>query len=115
MQRDILFLLKPDFADPAYPDKRFYCWHCALLEGVLASFPDLAPRLDVRRVAWTRPRADVIALVGLENPSLPMLIFAPDAPEDVPAKVSGRVRYLDDKDAILDLLSRRHGFAEPHP
>jgi hypothetical protein len=37
--RDRLFLLKPDFANPAFPGDRFYCWHCALLEGVLVSFP----------------------------------------------------------------------------
>ncbi len=29
----------PDFTDPALPGRRFYCWHCALIEGVLAGFP----------------------------------------------------------------------------
>ena len=42
MTRDRLFLLRPGFEDPAYPGQRFYCWHCALIEGVLASFPALA-------------------------------------------------------------------------
>jgi hypothetical protein len=56
MIRDRLFLLKPDFADPAYPGQRFYCWHCALLEGVLASFPHLQAKIDVVRIAWPRPR-----------------------------------------------------------
>jgi Protein of unknown function (DUF3088) len=49
MNRDRLFLLRPGFTDPAYPGRSFYCWHCALIEGVLASFPDLAERLDVAR------------------------------------------------------------------
>jgi hypothetical protein len=39
--RDRLFILKAEFVDPAYPGRRFFCWHCALLEGVLASFPHL--------------------------------------------------------------------------
>ncbi len=36
--RDHLYLLAPDFTDPAFPGRRFYCWHCALIEGVLAGF-----------------------------------------------------------------------------
>jgi len=35
MTRDRLFLLRPGFEDPAYPGQRFYCSHCALIEGVL--------------------------------------------------------------------------------
>jgi hypothetical protein len=78
MNRDRLFLLQPGFEDPAYPGKRFYCWHCALLEGVLASFPDLESRLDVERVSWPRPRASVIDVVGEKNQSLPLLVLAGD-------------------------------------
>ena len=67
MTRDRLFLLRPGFEDPAYPGQRFYCWHCALIEGVLASFPALADKIDVERIAWPKPRREVIALVGEEN------------------------------------------------
>lgn len=113
--RDRLFILKPDFADPAYPGKRFYCWHCALIEGVLASFPDLARRLDVERVAWPRPRAEVIAVVGEDNQSLPLLVLAGDAEDTLPARRYGHHRFIADKDEILRVLSLRHGFPEPHP
>ncbi len=54
--KDTLYILAPGFEDPAYPGKTFYCWHCALMEGVLASFPELADRLDVRRIAWPKLR-----------------------------------------------------------
>jgi hypothetical protein len=70
--RDKLFLLAPHFEDPAFPGKRFFCWHCALLDGLLASFPDLASRLMVERVSWPRPRQSVIELVGESNQSLPL-------------------------------------------
>lgn len=50
MTRDRLFLLRPGFEDPAYPGRSFYCWHCALIEGVLASFPLLAEKLDIERI-----------------------------------------------------------------
>ena len=83
MTRYRLFLLKPDFADPAYPGQRFYCWHCALLEGVLASFPALQAKIDVERIPWPRPRQAVVAIVGEDNQSLPMLVLAADAPDEL--------------------------------
>ncbi len=115
MKRDKLYLLKPDFEDPAYPGKRFYCWHCALMEGVLASFPDLADRIDVERVSWPRPRQSVVAVVGEANQSLPLLVLADDAPNDLPSQSYEGRRFVADKDEILRVLSLRHGFPEPHP
>lgn len=115
MTRDRLLLLRPDFEDPAYPGRRFYCWHCALIEGVLASFPTLAERLDVECVAWPKPRQAVIALVGEENQSLPLLVLANGAtsPHQT-GSYQGRA-FIADKDAILAALSERHGFPDPHP
>ena len=115
MTRDRLFLLRPDFTDPAYPGKRFYCWHCALIEGVLASFPDLAKRLDVERVAWPRPRAFVIEMVGEDNQSLPLLELGDAIVDAPPSRISGNRRFIADKDEILRALTLRHGFPEPHP
>lgn len=115
MTRDRLFLLRPDFADPAYPGQRFYCWHCALLEGVLASFPELAKRFDVERIAWPRPRQPVIDLVGEENQSLPLLVLAEGAASVHQTGVYGGRGFISDKDQILAALSERHGFPVPHP
>jgi hypothetical protein len=115
MKRDRLFLLKPGFEDPAYPGQRFYCWHCALLEGVLASFPELAGKIDVERIAWPRPRQGVIALVGEAHQSLPLLVLADDAPDALASGSHDGRRFVADKDAILQVLSLRHGFPEPHP
>lgn len=113
--RDRLFLLKPGFEDPAFPGRRFYCWHCALLEGVLASFPQLARAIAVERIAWPRPRREIVELIGAENQSLPVLVLADDAgagPET--GHANGR-RFVEGKDAILRVLSLRHGIPEPHP
>jgi hypothetical protein len=115
MKRDRLYLLKPDFEDPAYPGKRFYCWHCALLEGVLASFPQLAAKIDVERIAWPRPRQAVVEVVGEAHQSLPLLVLADDAQEELATGSYQGRRFIADKDAILSALSLRHGFPEPHP
>ncbi|WP_180900083.1 DUF3088 domain-containing protein [Martelella soudanensis] len=115
MQRDRLVLLSPGFADPAYPGRIFYCWHCALMEGVLASFPALAARLDVERIAWPRPRLEAIALAGIENQSLPLLVLADGATSPIQTGIHEGHAFVSDKDAILAVLSERHGFPVPHP
>ena len=113
--RDTLFLLRPNFEDPAYPGKRFYCWHCALVEGVLTSSPDLARRLDVERIAWPTPRREVIALVGEANQSLPLLVLASEQTSSHQTGVHEGRAFVADKDKILAALTERHGFPDPHP
>ncbi|MEO9527963.1 DUF3088 domain-containing protein [Roseibium sp.] len=99
---DTLFLLAPGFKDPDYPGKTFYCWHCALMEGVLASCPALGAGLNVRRIAWPIPRREVVNLLGEDNQSLPVLVLSEGG-------------FINDKDAILTALTERHGFPHPHP
>lgn len=115
MTRDHLFLLRPGFEDPDFPGRRFYCWHCALIEGVLASFPALAEQLDIERIPWPRPRQAVIALVGEENQSLPLLVLAIGATSPHQTGSHHGRAFIADKDAILAALSERHGFPDPHP
>ncbi|MBY5763088.1 DUF3088 domain-containing protein [Rhizobium leguminosarum] len=115
MNRDRLFILRPGFEDPAYPGQRFYCWHCALMEGVLASFPDLAQGLDIERIAWPRPRLPVIELVGEENQSLPLLLLANGATSVHQTGVYRGRAFISEKDNILAALTERHGFPNPHP
>lgn len=115
MQRDKLIILKPGFEDPAYPDRIFYCWHCALMEGVLASFPELAGRIDVERIAWPRPRLEVIDLVGEENQSLPLLVLPEGETSPHQTGIYEGRAFISDKDKILAALSDRHGIPVPHP
>ena len=115
MIRDRLFLLRPGFEDPAFPGQRFYCWQCALLEGVLASFPSLQSKIDVERIAWPRPRQAVVEIVGEDNQSLPLLVLAADAPDELATGAFRGQRFVNDKDAVLTVLSRRHGIPRPHP
>lgn len=115
MNRDTLYLLQPGFDDPAYPGQKFYCEHCALMEGVLASFPELVKNLDIRHIAWPRPRQEVIALVGEENQSLPLFILTKGNRSVHQTGEYGGNAFVSDKDAILAVLSERHGFPNPHP
>lgn len=85
------------------------------MEGVLASFPELAARLDVERIAWPRPRREAIALAGIENQWLPMLVLADGATSPRQTGTHEGRAFVADKDAILAVLSERHGFPVPHP
>jgi hypothetical protein len=109
MMRDSLFLLRPGFEDPEYPGRRFYCWHCALLEGVLASFPALSSQIDVERIAWPKPRRTLVDLVGENNQSVPLLVLADNAPQDLVTGSSRGIRFVKDKDAILTVLREVKG------
>lgn len=99
---DRLFVLDIDYADPAYAPRRFYCKDCVTVEGLLALFPERAANIEVVRVAWPRPRAEVVAALGGENQNLPALAFAEGG-------------FANDIEAVLHALHVRHGFPERHP
>src|SRR4051812_1502142 len=115
MTRDKLIILHAGFSDPAYPGQRFYCWHCMLIEGLLAAYPELLSRIDVDRIAWPKPRPALVALVGTENQSVPVLILADDAPSGMETGRFGDRRFVAGNYAILKVLPVRPGIPDPHP
>jgi hypothetical protein len=56
-----------------------------------------------------------VEIVGEDNQSLPLLVLAADASDDLATGKFRGQRFVDDKDAILSVLSRRHGIPRPHP
>ena len=65
--KDQIFLIAPGFSDPKRDDGLFICPFCNQVEGLLASFPDLASKVGVSRLPFPRPRQPVIDLVGEDN------------------------------------------------
>ena len=112
MARDKLFLIAPGFADPKHPGVSFVCPYCNAIEGLLAAFPNLASKIDIERVDFPRPRQKVIAAVGEENQSLPLLILAENPPADAGEREG--TRFVNSTDRILELLTERHGFPRLH-
>ncbi|KLE34831.1 hypothetical protein AAW00_07820 [Aurantiacibacter luteus] len=101
MQKDTLFLLH-DYADPAHGGETFYCEACMTVEGVLATYPDLAARLKIVRVPWPRPREALVAAVGEANQNCPTLVLAEGG-------------FVNDLPGLLEALHARHGVPRPHP
>ncbi len=112
MSRDKLYLIEPGFSDPKKPGVSYVCPYCNAVEGLLASFPSLASKIEVERVPFARPRTSVIAAISEEHQSLPVLVLAEDAPAD--AEHWNGVRFVNKTDRILELLAERHGFPRLH-
>jgi hypothetical protein len=114
MTRDILFLLKHDFADPG---GRYYCPECAQITGALTYYPALRHGLDVRYVDFPRPRPEIVEFIGEENQSCPVLILAHAPAAGVPGIEIGENRgrhFISGAHEIGKYLARIHGVGEPH-
>lgn len=121
LERDVLILIEPGFADAAYggpqglgAEQAYYCPYCAAIEGVLAIYPELGKRIDVIRAPFARPRTAVIDLIGEDNQTLPKLVLAGDVAEGVATGQHGGVSFVSGHEAILRVLAARHGIAYPH-
>ena len=109
--KDTLFILAAPFPDGGF---EWYCNDCATLEGALLVNPHWVDKVNVRRVAFPRPRQEVVDLVGPDWQGLPMLVMDRErAPGD--AIVVGDYAILQDVRAIGRALASRHGGAGPHP
>jgi hypothetical protein len=63
MDKDTLFLLKPDFQDPG-KDTRYFCPGCAYLEGFLSFYPRVRHAIQVSYIDFPRPRAAIVGMLG---------------------------------------------------
>lgn len=115
MTKDTLFLLKAGFTDNAYPGKAFLCPHCIAVEGVLALYPELEQKIDVRRVDFPRPRSEVIAVAGESNQGLPLLILSSGKHSTHHTGKTGDTELVAGKDNILAALTELYAVAELHP
>jgi hypothetical protein len=109
--KDRLYILAAPFQDGGF---EWYCNDCATLDGALLVNPHWVGKIDVRRVAFPRPRQELIDLIGPEFQGLPMLVMDRErAPGD--AIIVGDFAILQDGRAIGRALVSRYGGAGPHP
>jgi Protein of unknown function (DUF3088) len=112
--RDTLFIIKAPFEDPAL-EGAWFCASCATMEGMLLANPHWSAHIDVKRVAFPRPRSEVIALIGEENQALPVLVLAEGATPPEGAKVHEGRYFLDEPKPMARYLAAAYGGAGPHP
>jgi hypothetical protein len=118
MPNDQLFLLRPDFADPALGPGAYHCTDCARIEGLLSYFPSLRSQLDVTYVDLPRPRAAIVALLGEAYQNCPVLVVLHARVEHAPllreSAVTGQ-RYCTGADDITAYLHAVYGVSAAHP
>ena len=110
-----LFLLKPGFGDPAFPDGVFFDRYSALLEGVLTAFPRLADKIRVHRVDFERPRQEVIRLAGEGCQTLPRLVLPPGLGSHHATDEHEGRRSVAGATSIVAVLVELYDIPPPHP
>jgi hypothetical protein len=111
--KPILFLLRAGFPDPKHGPGAYYCPECATVAGLLYYYPQVAESLDVRLVDAPRTRPEVVAMVGEENQSCPVLVLPQgDLPSGVPV-ANGRA-FVSGPEPIVNFLAERYGTARSH-
>lgn len=102
VRKPVLFLIRPG-PRPDYPEG-WYCPDCAIVEGVLAYYPQLGEAIDVRHVDFPRPRRAIVDLAGEAFQDCPCLLLDPQtAPADLPL-VNGWRIIIENTRRLLDTL-----------
>ncbi|WP_157591404.1 DUF3088 family protein [Permianibacter aggregans] len=118
LERETLFLLSPNFADTKVGPIPFFCIHCAAVEGMLSYFPELQQLLEVKRIAFPRPRPEVIAVLGEAHQSCPVLAVAkphPGAQHLLKQSTETGNYFVAGPEAIAAYLAIVYGIAAAHP
>ncbi len=113
-KRDTLFVIRAPFEDQAL-DGTWFCTSCATIEGMLLANPHWATHVDVKRMPYPRPRQEMIALIGEENQSMPVLVLAAGRKPPAEAKEAEGTFFLDEPKPIARYLAATYGGAGPHP
>jgi hypothetical protein len=113
MARDTLYLLNPVFEKDG---QIRFCPDCAMMEGYLATYPQLREALDFVYVDYARPRADLVERLGEGHQNAPTLVLAeatPDAGPHGEIQSANGHSFLTDARPITRWLAERHGLAAP--
>lgn len=97
--KPILFLLQMPFIDEGVP---WICAHCAMLEGALAVNPSWREHIEVRRLPFSKPRHELVAVLGKEQQWLPVLIL-------------DEKQIITRPEVIIEYLAQRFGGPTIHP
>lgn len=95
-----LFLLRMPFEDG--PGKFWFCTDCALIEGALKANPEWEEQVQVHRIGFSKPRKEIIEILGEERQWLPVLVLPNGEAIDKP---------ID----ITNYIAKTYGGAAPHP
>lgn len=120
MKQPHLFLLKASFLDPSagVENQGYHCPDCARIEGLLSYFPALRERVVVQYVEFSKPRAAIVAYLGEQYQSCPVLVATEELAAQVPEcsfQVYEYYYFLNTAEAITEFLASAYGISRAHP
>jgi hypothetical protein len=107
--KDQLFLLSPGFRNAGLGP--FYCGDSVAVEGLLGFFPVLRELVEVHYIAFARPRAALVDLLGEAHQSAPVIVLAASSQvvdDSVEVSRAGDARYIADEKMIRRYLSTQY-------
>ena len=110
--KDTLFLLTPGFRDG--DGAPYYCPYCTIFEGLLHLYPQLEAQIEVRRVAFPRPRPELVSLLGALHQSCPVLVLSHPRVDIPQIKAVGDLYVIEEPEGIGNYLSLAYGIPRPH-
>ena len=114
MTHDTLYLIKPHFVEQG---KTYYCPDCAEMTGLREYYPALKQQIDVRWVDFARPRPELVALLGEDNQSCPVLVLSampPGLPARLKVKSANGHAFVTGAREIGEYLAHVRGIGLPH-
>lgn len=95
----------------------FFCPESAMLEGLLRYHSVIGKHVDVRRVKFTKPRTELVSLLGEDLQSCPVLVFGEEGPDAPAAATRGprRNSFIAGAKAISEYLAATFALSRPHP
>lgn len=115
MNRDQLYLLKPDFLDNG--PRPWFCPGCAEVAGLLEFYPLLKQTVEVHYISFQRPRPELVPVLGEAHQSCPVLILRHE-PQSLPSEVNlqrahGHA-FVEGARDIATYFAHVHGTGMPH-
>ena len=107
-------MLKPDFQDGG--DQRYYCPHCAQLEGVLSFHPRLRKAIEVEYVDFARSRSAIVERLGEENQDAPVLVLGDyfSLSANIEHRSANGHLFISGEENIVRYLAERYGIGLAH-
>lgn len=115
MNRDRLYLLRPDFLDAG--TNPYFCPGCAEMVGLLEFYPVLKKQVDVHYVDFPRPRSELVPLLGEDNQGCPVLVLnlvPPDLPTHVAVRRANGHAFIEGSRDIAEYFAHVYGTGIPH-
>lgn len=114
MNCDKLYLLKPDFMDGSKGP--YFCPGCAEVVGLMEYYPALKHLLDVHYINYSRPRTELVSLLGEENQSCPVMVLTeikPNLTGHLKVQQANGHSFVEGPRAIAEYLAHVHKIGIP--